>query len=105
MNIMLVSVVERRQEIGIRLAIGAKQRDILTMFLTESVILTSLGGSLGIVTGSIITFGVGHFSGWGYHMIWSPIALGVGISIISGLVSGIYPAYRASQLNPISILN
>ena len=105
MNIMLVSVVERRQEIGIRLAIGAKQRDILTMFLTESVILTSLGGSLGIVTGSIITFGVGHFSGWGYHIIWPPIALGVGISIISGLVSGIYPAYRASQLNPISILN
>jgi putative ABC transport system permease protein len=105
MNIMLVSVIERRQEIGIRLAVGAKEKDIVLMFLSESVVLTLLGGALGVLIGSIITFIIGQWSGWGYHFLWLPTTLGLVISVVSGLISGIYPAYRASQLKPVEILN
>ncbi len=104
MNIMLVSVVERRREIGIRMAIGAKQKDIRQMFLIEAVSLTTFGGILGIATGLIIAASLGHFSGWGFHFYLLPPTLGFSVSVIVGIVSGFYPALKASNLNPIEIL-
>lgn len=104
MNIMLVSVIERRQEIGIRLAIGARQKDILIMFVSESIALTCLGGIIGIILGLSITYVIGRLSGWGYYFFATPVLLGFAVSVGSGLISGIYPAYQASRLDPVSTL-
>lgn len=105
MNIMLISVIERRQEIGIRLAVGARQKDILYMFISESIVLTCLGGITGIILGLAITYFIGRISGWGYQFFATPVTLGFIVSVGSGLISGIYPAYRASRLNPVSTLH
>ena len=104
MNIMLVSVIERRREIGIRMAIGAGQRDILMMFLVESIILTVFGGILGIVLGVLVSFGVAEASGWEFALFVSPIMLGFGVSVLVGILSGFYPALRASRSDPIKSL-
>jgi putative ABC transport system permease protein len=104
MNIMLVSVMERRREIGIRLAIGAKRRDILNMFLIESVVLTLFGGTLGIVSGLAVSYVLSQAYHWGYSFYWLPPALGFSVSVLVGIVSGYYPAWRASRLDPVEIL-
>jgi putative ABC transport system permease protein len=104
MNIMLVSVVERRREIGIRMAIGARQKDIMLMFLIESVILTVLGGIIGVIIGLAISVGIAHFSKWELHFYLMPPVLGFVVSALVGLVSGIYPSYSASKLDPIQTL-
>lgn len=104
MNIMLVSVVERRREIGIRLAIGARRSDIRRMFLIEAVILTLFGGVLGIMAGLLVTWGITLFTGWAYSWLWLPIILGFTVSVLAGILSGFYPASRAAQLNPIETL-
>ena len=104
MNIMLVSVMERRQEIGIRLAIGARKRDIRNMFIAEAIVLTMLGGLCGVALGQSLTWIISHFSGWGYHFYASPIILGFSVSVLSGLIAGIYPAISASKLDPIKTL-
>ena len=104
MNIMLVSVVERRREIGIRMALGAKQRDILSMFLIESIILTLIGGALGVSIGILVSFIIATASGWGFQFYLLPIVLGFGVSVLIGIISGIYPASRASKQNPIQCL-
>lgn len=105
MNVMLVSVAERRREIGLRLAVGARPSNIVTLFLMEAAILTTLGGILGLGLGSIIAILVGHFSGTPYF--FSPLAalLGIGVSAIIGIFFGFYPAHLASQLNPIEALD
>ncbi len=110
MNIMLVSVVERTREIGLRKAIGATNKDILGQFLLESVFLTFLGGVTGIALGSLITVGV-YFvltkvvmTSWVFALPWSAIALGAGVSIGTGIVFGIYPARQASLKSPIEAL-
>ncbi len=104
MNIMLVSVTERTREIGIRKAMGARQQDILLQFLIEAVTVTSIGGTIGVLTG----FGLAYLisTAIGFPMQWSVIAavLGVGISSLVGVISGIYPAWQASRLNPIDAL-
>lgn len=101
MNIMLVSVIERRREIGIRLAVGAQQGDILALFLIEAVVLTLLGGVLGILVGGLISFVLAYFSRWEfYFLLWPPL-LGFFVSIFVGILSGFYPALRASRLDPI----
>jgi putative ABC transport system permease protein len=105
MNIMLVSVTERTKEIGIRKAIGAKKRDILTQFLIEAIMVTGIGGIIGILTGlGMIKFVIG---GLGlvpevYSLTW--IVISFGISLITGVIFGLYPAYKAANLNPIEAL-
>lgn len=104
MNIMLVSVTERIKEIGIRKAIGAQNKDILFQFLTESIILSLVGGGLGIITGWILSYIIGHFIN--ITPIVSPtiVLISVIISTLIGLIFGVYPAKQASMLNPIDAL-
>ncbi len=110
MNIMLVSVTERTREIGLRKAVGAKNRDILKQFLFESIILTCLGGAIGIAIGIgfsvlsslIISRLLGQ--AWPMGISFFAIILGIGVAALIGIVFGLYPARRASKLNPIEAL-
>lgn len=104
MNIMLVSVTERTKEIGLRKAVGAKRNDILMQFLTESVLVSFLGGFMGIVLGWGITFTFSMIIGWNASVSLNSIALAFGFSVLIGIVFGIYPAHKASKLHPIEAL-
>jgi putative ABC transport system permease protein len=104
MNVMLVSVTERRREIGIRRALGAKRSDIMGQFLIESVILTMIGGLLGVVVGIGCSRIISHFAHWQFLFSISSIILGVGVSSVVGIFFGIYPARQASRLDPIMAL-
>ena len=104
MNIMLVSVTERTREIGIRLGIGARPRDVLSQFLVEAVVLSVLGGVIGIAIGVAATLLVPVLTGYATVIPWSAIGLAFGFSAAIGLSFGIYPARRASQLDPIVAL-
>jgi putative ABC transport system permease protein len=104
MNIMLVSVVERRREIGIRLAVGARRRDIQKLFLIESIILSFLGGILGVILGVLVSFFIALFSQWTFMIFFWPPLLGCFVSMVTGIFFGVYPAYKASRLNPIDAL-
>lgn len=104
MNIMLVSVTERTKEIGLRKAVGAKTRDILVQFLIEAVMLTLTGGLLGIILGYAMGQAAGRYVGFAPVVTFNAVLLAVGISTAVGLVFGIYPAARASRLNPIDAL-
>jgi putative ABC transport system permease protein len=104
MNIMLVSVAERTREIGIRMSIGARERDILMQFLVEAVVLTLIGGVLGIVVGSVGAVGIGR--ALDLPMAPSPkaIAVAVATSLLIGTAFGFLPAWRAAKLDPIAAL-
>jgi putative ABC transport system permease protein len=104
MNIMLVSVTERTREIGIRKAIGAKNKDILTQFLTESVVLSLTGGLMGIIFAFIISLLLNRYSPITTSISLSSIVLAISFSTFVGLFFGIYPAMRAARLNPIEAL-
>jgi len=104
MNIMLVSVIERRREIGIRMAVGARRWNILIMFLMESVMLTVFGGLIGIVLGLGVTYALAYVAGWEFHFYCMPPLLGFIVSVLVGILSGFYPAWRASKLDPIACL-
>ncbi|MCW5653507.1 ABC transporter permease [Hydrogenophaga sp.] len=104
MNIMLVSVTERTREIGLRMAVGARARDILTQFLIEAVTLSLLGGAIGVVLGAVATWAVGQFAGWQVSMTLNSIVLAAGFSAFVGVFFGFYPARRASMLLPIQAL-
>ncbi len=104
MNIMLVSVTERTKEIGIRKAVGAKRKDIMTQFLIEAVMVTAIGGAFGVLTGFgtawLIALAIGFpllFS------VWSAV-MGVAVSSFFGILAGLWPAWRASRLDPIEAL-
>ncbi len=104
MNIMLVSVTERTKEIGIRKAVGARQKDILTQFLIEAIAVTAIGGAIGVLTGFGTAWLIAFLIGFPLlFSIWSA-ALGVGVSSIVGVVSGLWPAWRAARLDPIDAL-
>ncbi|HZL84027.1 MAG TPA: ABC transporter permease [Candidatus Krumholzibacteria bacterium] len=104
MNIMLVSVTERTREIGIRKAIGARRRDIVVQFLIEAVILCLLGGVVGILLGCGIALAVAQASPVPARVTTASIVLGFGVSTIVGLVFGMWPAIRASRLDPVDAL-
>jgi putative ABC transport system permease protein len=104
MNIMLVSVTERTREIGLRLAIGAKTRDILTQFLVEAVTLSILGGTAGILIGSASSALISHFAGWTTVVSPLAIALAFAFSGLVGVFFGYYPARKAALLDPIDAL-
>ncbi|MCW5575879.1 MAG: ABC transporter permease [Burkholderiales bacterium] len=104
MNIMLVSVTERTREIGLRMAVGARGRDILTQFLVEAITLALIGGLLGIVLGLGGSLAIGHFAGWPIHLGMEPVALSVGFAAAIGIFFGFYPARKASLLLPIEAL-
>ncbi len=104
MNVMLVSVTERRQEIGIRLAIGARRFDIQLLFLVESVLLSIIGGVLGTGLGVGASALIAKLSGWQFVLSQFAIPLGAGVSIAVGVFFGFYPAVIASRLNPIEAL-
>jgi len=110
MNIMLVSVTERTREVGLRKAVGARKKDILLQFLFEAVLLTLIGGVLGIVLGAFISwvtsfvFGQLLNTSWGFLLPLNAVLLGVGVSVAIGLIFGMYPAQKAAKLNPIEAL-
>jgi putative ABC transport system permease protein len=104
MNIMLVSVTERTREIGLRMAVGARGKDILAQFLIEAVTLSIIGGALGVLLGAGSTWAVGNFAGWQVSMSAASIVLAVGFSALVGIFFGFYPARRASKLLPIQAL-
>jgi putative ABC transport system permease protein len=104
MNIMLATVSERTREIGIRRALGAKKRDIIFQFLSETLILTLSGGILGIILGSSVPFMVTHFSQMRTVISISSLVLAFGISAAVGITFGLYPAYRAANMDPIESL-
>jgi putative ABC transport system permease protein len=104
MNIMLVSVTERTREIGLRMAVGARGKDILAQFLIEAVTLSLIGGAIGVLLGAVATWAVGQFAGWQVSMTAASIALAAGFSAFVGIFFGFYPARRASRLLPIQAL-
>jgi len=104
MNIMLVSVTERTREIGLRKAIGARRKDIMTQFLMESVVMTFGGGMIGIIFGTGIAVLLSVLAGWETIVSIFSIILAVGFSVAVGLGFGLWPAYKAAQLNPIEAL-
>ena len=110
MNIMLVSVIERTREIGLRKAVGATNNDIMQQFLFESVFLTFVGGIIGIIIGALFTV-ILYFilvnvvkTDWVFVLPPSAIGLAVGVSTVTGVVFGIYPARQAAKKSPIEAL-
>ncbi len=104
MNIMLVSVTERTREIGIRLAIGARGSDVMTQFLVESMVMSLLGGAIGIAVGFTGSRLLGHFTGWGTAVSPATVVLALAFSASVGIFFGFYPARKAAGLNPIDAL-
>jgi putative ABC transport system permease protein len=104
MNIMLVSVTERTREIGLRMAVGARSRDILMQFLVEAITLALIGGFVGIALGALASFLVGHFAGWRTEMNATAVLLAFGFAGAVGVFFGFYPARTASRLVPIEAL-
>jgi putative ABC transport system permease protein len=104
MNIMLVSVAERTREIGIRMAIGAREADILVQFLIEAVVLSLLGGAVGTLAGLGAIVGLAKALDWPMRMSGQALALALGVSASIGIVFGFFPARRAARLDPIEAL-
>jgi putative ABC transport system permease protein len=104
MNIMLVSVTERTREIGLRMAVGARARDILTQFLVEAVTLALIGGLIGVMIGVGSSYAIAHFADWRVELKPDSIVLAVGFAAAVGVFFGFYPARKASRLLPIEAL-
>jgi putative ABC transport system permease protein len=104
MNIMLVSVTERTREIGIRMAVGARARDVMLQFLIEAVTLSAIGGILGILVGIGASKGLTYWKGWATLTPLAWVLVSVGCSAFVGILFGFYPARKASQLDPIDAL-
>jgi putative ABC transport system permease protein len=104
MNIMLASVLERTREIGVRRAIGATRKDIRSQFVIESFAISFIGGIAGIIIGIVLARVVAAYAGWPTVITFWSLVLSTGVSISVGLVSGIYPAARAAELNPVEAL-
>jgi len=104
MNVMLVSVTERTREIGIRMAVGATSKDIMLQFLVESGMLSMTGGAAGVFLGTLLSFILSSAFDWQTVVLPASVALAFSFSALVGIVFGLYPAYKASLLNPIEAL-
>jgi len=104
MAIMMIAVTERTREIGVRKALGARRREILWQFLAEAVFLTSAGGVLGILLGTTVGVAVHYYSGFPISLPWWSFAVGIGFSASVGVFFGMFPAIKASRLDPIEAL-
>jgi putative ABC transport system permease protein len=104
MNVMLVSVMERKREIGIRKAIGAHKKDIRLLFLIESMVLALFGGLLGVLLGLLASYIICLFTHWQFVFFLQPPLVGFLVSAVTGIFFGVYPAFRASNLDPIQTL-
>jgi putative ABC transport system permease protein len=104
MNIMLVSVTERTREIGLRKAVGARKRDILQQFLIEAVTVTAVGGAIGVIVGYGLAFALSLAIGFPIFIRIDSALMGVGVSLVVGIASGLYPAMRAAGLDPIEAM-
>jgi putative ABC transport system permease protein len=102
MNIMLVSVTERTKEIGVRRALGARQRDIRRQFLLEAALLSSIGGVIGVALGSLIALAVSQV--FPAQVKLSFILIGIGVATLTGLAAGLIPAAKAGKLPPVEAL-
>ncbi len=104
MNIMLVSVTERTREIGLRMAVGARGRDILMQFLVEALTLSLIGGVIGVFVGLVVSYTIPYFAGWRTVISADAIVVAFGFAAAVGIFFGFYPARKAAQLNPIEAL-
>jgi putative ABC transport system permease protein len=104
MNIMLVSVTERTREIGLRLSVGARDRDVLTQFMVEALVLSVAGGAIGVAVGFGLAMGVSSLLNWSASVTPQAIALSFGVAAAVGVFFGFYPARKAARLNPIEAL-
>jgi putative ABC transport system permease protein len=104
MNIMLVSVTERTREIGLRMAVGARTRDILGQFLVEAVTLSLIGGLIGVALGVGASYSIANFFGWRVLLSAQAVGLAVAFAFVIGVFFGFYPARKAAQLNPVEAL-
>jgi putative ABC transport system permease protein len=104
MNIMLATVLERTREIGIRRAIGARQGDIVRQFLMEAVLISIVGGLLGIAFGYTLSKIIASSAGWSTEVTSASIIIAFGVSVFIGLLFGIYPAVQAAKLDPIEAI-
>lgn len=103
-NIMLVSVNERTVEIGVRKALGAKRRSILFQFLAEAILICQIGGLLGIALGILNGNSLTFFMGGKFVIPWMWISIAVGLCFLVGIIAGVYPAIKASRLDPVEAL-
>ena len=101
MNVMLASVIERTSEIGLRRTVGATRHDVMAQFLTESLMLTVMGGVLGVGLGIVTTSAIADYAGWPVRISFLALSLAISVSVVVGVVFGTYPAIRASRLQPI----
>ena len=104
MNIMLATVLERTREIGVRRAIGAKQSDIVRQFLTEAVLISIVGGLIGLAFGFSLSRVIASLAGWSTEVTGASVAVAFGVSVSIGLLFGIYPAFQAAKLDPIEAI-
>jgi putative ABC transport system permease protein len=104
MNIMLASVTERTREIGVRKSLGATRRDVLLQFLVESGVMATIGGIMGVLVAAVISFAVGKLTPFPMDLPIRWVIIGVLVSTSVGVFFGVYPAYKASKLNPIEAL-
>ena len=104
LNVMLASVSERRREVGIHRALGARRRQVVLLFLSEAVLLAVLGGVAGLAVGTILSVGVARLAG--FPAVVSPVAVTVGFvtSLVVGIAAGLYPAVRASWMEPMEAM-
>jgi putative ABC transport system permease protein len=104
MNVMLVSVTERTREIGVRMAVGARQSDVVTQFLLEAVLISALGGAFGVAVGILSIPLAASLNRGAALLAPDSIPLAFGVALLVGVVFGIYPAIRAARLDPIEAL-